>query len=1166
MPTALLEEATGLAHLNHALSSGLGLGGCETMGYEVALAEGSTTVEFLLPEKRRLSCAGQLVCLDPQASGFWLFAAEQQDRTHEACSDAVDSTAISVLSEESAQAEQSARDLSALIQQLMDTVPCPLFYKDNNGRYRGCNRAYAEFFGKTREEVLGKTADDLWPEGRTDLHSEADDALLQNPYEQTYDAEISHNDGSRRNVTLHKTLFFKADGRPGGMVGAIWDRSQHERTRESLGQALPENLAVIENISLGIAVAENRHIIFCNSKFAEMFGRSREELTGQPSWPFYENDEAGRKLAEDAYVTLAAGGSFAANIVLRREDATFTRLKLSAKLLEADKPQGKSVWLLEDVTEHMLIERSLRDALQKNHALLENALIGIMLIEDRRIVSCNRTCEQLFGFDAEELTGQSTRIMYASEGDYESIGAIAYSELGKHGVFCGEVRFRRRDGEILLCRFSARLIEPGDPAGLSVWLIDDITPRKEAERTLIEAKRQAEEATRTKSMFLANMSYEIRTPMNAVIGLSSLMLKMELPPKAWDYTNKIHAAGSALLETLDDILDFSKIEAGILELEHTDFHIDTVLDHVTTLLGGKAREKGLELLFDVPPSVPRELNGDPLRLGQILTNLVGNAIKFTTHGQIVVRLRELTFDTCGTVLRFEVQDTGMGMSAAQTSTLFQPFPHADSSTSHNFGGAGLGLSIYRRLVELMGGKIWVTSSPGVGSTFAFTARFNHGVVIEEPRHSIPVFLAGMHVLIAADNPAAQEVHAQSLAAFNFRIDFASSGTETFDAVLLHDATDPYRIVLMDLQVPDDGLDASRRIRACTTLRASPDIVMVTASGCINLRNEAEAAGVVMVTASGYINLRNEAEAAGVDVLLSKPVSQAALENALLSLLPLTEEVSSRQRETTVERNYDELRGRRVLLVEDNEVNQQIVATLLKSKGLLVDIANNGREALSLLVETGLAYEAVLMDLQMPEMDGYETTSRLRANSRFQSLPIIALTAHTMREERQRCLDAGMNDHVTKPLDPNALFDALLRWCGKQDAKDRIAQEAPTSVDYDSNIPAIPGLDMAHGLKRVAGDRQLYSKLFAQFLDAQTDAMPRIKKLLETGEIQSARDMLHTLAGAAGNLGAKEIWRLATELEHALSTGEQSENILRLNEALDQEFAYLAWGRSIVYDN
>lgn len=1140
MPTALLEEATGLAHLNHALSNGLGLGGCETMGYEVVLAEGSATVEFLLPEKRRLSCAGQLICLDPQASGFWLFTAGQQERTPEACSATVDNTAIGVFPDKSAQAEQSAGDLSTLIQRLIDSVPCPLFYKDDNGRYRGCNRAYAELFGRTREEFLGKTANELWPEGRADLHS------LRNPYEQSYDAEITHNDGSRSHVTLHKTLFVKADGSPGGVIGAIWDRSQHERAKESLGQVLFENLAVIENISLGIAVVENRHIVFCNSKFAEMFGRSREELAGQPSWILYENDEAGRKLAEDAYAALAARGSFAGKSILRRKDATLTRLKLSAKALEADKPLGKSVWWVEDVTEHMLIECSLRDALQKHHALLENALIGIMLIEDRNIVSCNRKCEQLFGFDAEELTGQSTRILYASEGDYESIGATAYPELGKHGVFCGEARFRRSDGEILWCRLSARLIEPDDPSGPSVWLMDDITPHKEAERNLIEAKRQAEEATRTKSMFLANMSYEIRTPMNAVIGLSSLMLKMELPPKAWDYTNKIHAAGSALLETLDDILDFSKIEAGKLELEHTDFHIDTVLDHVTTLLGGKAREKGLELLFDVPPSVPRELNGDPLRLGKILTNLVGNAIKFTTHGQIVVRLRELTFDACGVMLRFEVQDTGIGMSEAQTSTLFQPFPHADSSTSRNFGGAGLGLSIYRRLVELMGGTIWVTSSPGVGSTFAFTARFNHGVVIEEPRHSIPIFLAGMHVLIAADNPAAQEVRAQSLAAFNFRIDFASSGTETIDAVLLHDATDPYRIVLIDWKVPDDGLDASRRIKACATLRAPPDIVMVTASCCINLRNEAEAAGV--------------------DVLLSKPVNQAVLEDALLSLFPLTEEVSSRQRETTVERNYDELRGRRVLLVEDNEVNQQIAATLLKSKGLLVDIANNGREALSLLVETGLAYEAVLMDLQMPEMDGYETTSRLRANSRFQSLPIIALTAHTMRQERQRCVDAGMNDHVTKPLDPNALFDALLRWCGKQDAKDRVVQEAPTSVDYDSNTPAIPGLDMAYGLKRVAGDQQLYSKLFAQFLDAQTDTRPRIKNLLETGEIQSARDMLHTLAGAAGNLGAKEIWRLATELEHALGTGEQSENILRLNEALDQEFAYLAWGRSIVYDN
>lgn len=321
----------------------------------------------------------------------------------------------------------------------------------------------------------------------------------------------------------------------------------------------------------------------------------------------------------------------------------------------------------------------------------------------------------------------------------------------------------------------------------------------------------------------------------------------------------------------------------------------------------------------------------------------------------------------------------------------------------------------------------------------------------------------------------------------------------------------------------------------------------------------------MITASGCEGLRSKAEAAGVDVFLTKPVNSTALENALLSLFLLEEDASSRRSRAKPERCCDDLRGRRVLLVEDNEVNQVIATALLESKGIVVDVANNGRAALATLAASDHTYDAVLMDLQMPEMDGYETTSKLRADRRFGNLPVIALTAHAMIEERQRCLDAGMNDHITKPLDPGALFDALLRWCGKQNEKDRASPETPRSADDGSDLPAIPGLDTAQGLKRVAGNRQLYNKLLVKFLDSQTDAAQRIAKLLNNGDAAGTGELVHTLAGTAGNLGAKEVWRLAMELERALRTPEQLENILRLNEGLAQELAYLAWARRTVRD-
>lgn len=1143
-PTALLEEVTGLAHLNHALSSLLGVAGCKTVSYEAALREGNATVEFLLPESQRLLCAGQLVCLDPQAGGYWLFVSGQQGKTPDDHPVALNSAAVGLPFRESTQAEQSARDQSIFIQRLIETIPCPIFYKDENGRYQGCNRTFAEFVGKMPEELLGKTVYEIWPKDLADIYFKADDALFQNPHGQIYETEITHNDGSHHNVEFHKATFYKADGSLGGLIGAMWDTTRQRKIEQSLRESLQKNDALLQNALIGIALIDHRIIVSCNKKCEQLFDFEAGGLAGQPTRILYASEDEYELIGATAYPKLGKHGVFSGEARFRRKNGEIFWCRLAARLIENGDPAGASVWLMEDITPQREAEKALRQALTENEALIESGLAGICVLKNRIIQRCNRRFDELFGYSPGTMVGLSTRVLYFTDEEFETVGASTYLDLAANHIHSREQYLRRRDGTGFWCVITGRALDLEHPLNLTVMFLDDITTRKEAEQTLVEAKREAVEATRAKSMFLANMSHEIRTPMNAVIGLSGLMLKMDLPSKERDYTVKIHAAGTALLRIIDDILDFSKIEAGKLELEHTDFHIDTVLDHVATLLGEKASDKGLELLFDVPPSIPRKLTGDPLRLGQILTNLVSNAVKFTERGQIVVCLREQASDAAGVVLRFEVQDTGIGMSAPQTEVLFQPFSQVDSSSTRKFGGTGLGLSICKRLVEMMGGEIWVTSAPGAGSTFAFTARFGHGVATKKLGYSLPAFLAGMHVLIADDNPAAREIRAQSLAPFNFRVDVVSTGSEAVDAVLRHDAADPYRIVLMDWKMSGlDGLEASRRIKDNDTLLSPPDIVMITASG--------------------YEGLRSEAKAAGVDVFLTKPVSQTALENALLSLFSPEQGISSPSGATTSEPCYDDLRGRRVLLVEDNEINQQIAVALLESKNILVDVANNGREALTQLAANDRAYDAVLMDLQMPDMDGYETTSKLRTDSRFHNLPVIALTAHAMMEERQRCLDAGMNDHVTKPLDPDALFGALLRWCGKQGAQDQAAPETPPSLDGDSDMPTIPGLDTAQGLKRVAGNRMLYNKLLTQFLDSQADAAQRIRKLLEAGDPQSAGKLVHTLAGVAGNLCAKEVWRLATELERALRAPDQLENILRLNEALEHELAYLAWARRTV---
>jgi PAS domain S-box-containing protein len=780
----------------------------------------------------------------------------------------------------------------------------------------------------------------------------------------------------------------------------------------------------------------------------------------------------------------------------------------------------------------------LRQSEARTRAIVESALDCIIGMDHLgRVTEFNPAAEKTFGYGRAEVVGRQLAEIIIPPG-YRAAHEQGLARLlaTGEGPVLGkriEVVALRADGTEFPVELAVSLLQGENPPQFTASL-RDITERKRAEEDLRRAKEAAEAASRAKSEFLANMSHEIRTPMNGILGMTELALRADPTPEQRGYLHGVKTSAEALLGVINDVLDFSKIEAGKLEFELIDFPLRDTLTNALRAVALRAHEKGLELVWHVAPGVPDALVGDPLRLRQVLLNLVGNAIKFTAAGEVAVRVNVEPGDDVG--LHFAVSDTGVGIPADKLALIFQPFTQADGSAARKYGGTGLGLTISSRLVEAMGGRIWVESEPGRGSTFHFTARLGRARgPVPGGLAPAPAELAGLPALVVDDNAINRRVLEELLAGWRMRPVLADGGAAALAALAGAEANGrPFRLVLLDGHMPGmDGFALAERIRG--------QYAGVT---------------VMMLTSADQGGGAARCRALGVASYLVKPISPSDLLEAITRALGLVGPAELEPKREDA--GPPAVRALRVLLAEDNAVNQVVAAGLLKAEGHTVVVAGNGKEALAALGRE--AFDVVLMDVQMPEMDGLEAAARVRQAEEATGahVPIIALTAHAMKGDRERCLEAGMDDYLAKPIQP-AELRRVFAGIAPRPAED--GQRAPSGAEAPADGSGGAPFDREELLSRLGGDTEVLDEVVALFLAESPRMLGNVREALDQGDARALGRAAHTLKGAAANLAAGGAAGVARRLEDQARQGdiagaattfaELQEQIERLERTLEQ---------------